>query len=257
VINVPSLAQNSVQQITQSFTLPQKPPGFPGDGGTIYLHFQIDPARNVQEMDYTNNISQSVPVLIEAPFPQLEAVAFSAPPFMQPGDTIQPTIEVANLGPADTQPQGPVTVALAASVNRKFGPGSSIVALYKVANISAISTVPTKDQLFGTSSINVPNNVATIHGTAVTLPIKPRTYYIGVVVDPTNSIKQLGKIGKKNASTHHFSLVTQVGPRLKTLPPAGVLTAGGGANNQPFPFPLTSTMTVGNPISSTPPSQFP
>lgn len=256
-INVPATPQNSARQLTQSFTMPNKPGGFPGDGGTIYIHFEINRGEAIQETDYTNNVSASSPVRIEAPFPQLQATALDVPPSMQPGDTIQPTIQVANLGPADTSPQGPVTVALVASVNKKFGPGSSIVARYQVANISSISTQPVNGQIFSQQTVNTPNNVATIVGAPVTLPIKPNRYYLGIVVDPNNTIKQLGKIGKVAASVKNFTLIQHVGPHLKTLPPAGVITPGGGANDQPFPLPLTSTTTVGNPTTTTPPSQFP
>lgn len=259
VIDVPSLRQNDIRQISQTLTLPERPPGFPGDGGKIFVHFQINPTqtRGVVETDYTNNISKTSPVQIQAPFPQLEAVGLDVPPFMQPGDTIQPNIHVANLGPADTLPQGPVTVALVASVDRKFGPGSSVVALYQVDNISAISTAPSQNRVFGEATLDVPNNVVTISGAPVTLPVRPRNYFLGVVVDPSNTIKELGKIGNVNARTHTFTLIQHVGPPLRALPPAGVLTAGGGANNQPFPFPVTSSIIIGNPISTTPPSQFP
>ena len=49
---------------------------------------------------------------------------------LQPGDTIAPTFQVTNLGTARTDVQGPVQVALVASVDPDFNLGSSIVALY-------------------------------------------------------------------------------------------------------------------------------
>ncbi|WP_254054094.1 hypothetical protein [Singulisphaera sp. GP187] len=256
VINIPGINQNDVQQFTGTFQLPSRPPGFAKQGGAINVFFQVNPARNILESDYTNNISQRSPVLISAPLPKLAAVGFALPPTLQPGDTIQPNIQVANFGSVDSSTQGPVTVALVASVDRKFGPGSSVIALYNLDNIAGIDTVPSKNQAFGQETINTPNNVATIIGNAVTLPDRPRNYFIGVVVDPTNSIKQLGKIGRHKVRTSGFSLIHPVGPPINNLPPAGVVVAGNGTANQPFPFPLTPGTTVGNPIFTDPPTIF-
>lgn len=256
VFDIPSITQNNVQQFTGTFQLPSRPPGFANEGGAINVFFQINPGRNILESDYTNNISRRSPVLIAAPLPKLAAVGFALPPTLQPGDTIQPNIQVANFGSVDSSTQGPVTVALVASVDRTFGPGSSVIALYTLDNISGIDTVPSRNQAFGQSTINTPNNVATIIGNAVTLPDRPRNYYIGVVVDPSNSIKQLGKIGRHKVRTSGLSLIHKVGPPIGGLPPAGVVVAGDGTDNQPFPFPLTPGTRVGNPIFVNPPNLF-
>ena len=188
--------------------------------------------------------------------PKVAAVSLALPPTLQPGDTIQPNIQVANFGSVDTATQGPITVALVASVDREFGPGSSVIATYTLDNIAGIDTVPSTSQAFGQETIDTPNNVATIIGTPVTLPASPRTYFIGVVVDPTNSIRQLRKIGRHKARTTGLSLIREVGPPVDGLPPAGVVVAGGGTSNQPFPFPLTPNTTVGNPIFINPPTIF-
>lgn len=256
VFDIPGIDQNDVQQFTGTFVLPDRPRGFAKEGGAISIFFQIDPARNILESDYTNNISQKSPVLINSPLPQVAAVGFALPPTLQPGDTIQPNIQVANFGPVDTATQGPVSVALVASVDREFGPGSSVIALYTLDNISGINTVPSSGQGFGQETIDTPNNVATIIGNAVTLPDRPRNYYIGVVVDPTNSIKQLGRLGRHKVRANVFSLIHKVGPPISGLPPAGVNVAGDGANNQPFPFPLVPGTSVGNPIFTDPPTIF-
>ncbi|AGA25528.1 hypothetical protein Sinac_1132 [Singulisphaera acidiphila DSM 18658] len=256
VIDIPGIPQNDVQQFTGTFQLPSRPPGFAKEGGVINVFFQVNPTRNILESDFTNNNSRKSPVLIAAPLPKVAAVGLALPPTLQPGDTIQPNIQVANFGTVDTSTQGPITVALVASVDRKFGPGSSVIALYTLDNISGIDTVPSTSQAFGQSTINTPNNVATIIGNAVTLPDRPRNYYIGVVVDPSNSIKQLGKIGRHRVRTSGFSLIHKVGPPIAGLPPAGVVVPGNGDNNQPFPFPLNPNTKVGNPIFTDPPSIF-
>jgi len=254
-INIPVIRQNDVEQFTATFTLPNRPSGFPNNG-TVFLHAQVNPNRNVLETDYTNNISNTATVLIQPAFPQLQAVGLDVPPYMQPGDTIQPNIHIANLGPVSTAAQGPVTVALVASVDRKFGPGSSVIATYQIANIPGINNAPTKNTVFGQPTLEIQNNIATINGAAVTLPVRPRTYFIGVVIDPSNQLRQLGRIGKHAATNLKFSLIHQVGPPLDGLPPAGVIVAGGGATNRPFPFPIRPGTIVGNPVTRLPTNPF-
>ena len=41
-INVPFLRQNSLVRITQNIRLPQRPGGFPGNGGRVFLNFQAN-----------------------------------------------------------------------------------------------------------------------------------------------------------------------------------------------------------------------
>lgn len=255
IFDIPSIPQNDVEQFTGTVVLPSRPRGFAREGGTINLSFQVDPARNIVESDYTNNISRKVPVLISAPRPQIAAVGIDLPPIMQPGDTVNPNIRVANFGPVDT---GPVTVSLVASVDREFGPGSSVIATYTVGNISGINTAASQNQGFdnATATIDPPNNVATITGEPVTLPVTPRNYYVGVVVDPTNSIPQLGRIGRHKVRPSVFSLIQKVGPPISGLPPAGVVFADAAVTNRPFPFPINGAEKIGTPTSPTPPITF-
>ncbi len=244
-ISTPAINQNDLTQLTQTLTLPAQPHGFPSDGGKVYVSFKINPSGNVQESDYTNNSSRSsTPVLIEAPFPELVVTAIDVPPVMQPGDTIQPTIRIANLGPGSTATQGPVTVSLVASTTRKFTSGSSILATYTVANIPGTSTVSSGTAIFGDTNLNPQNNTVTITGSAVTLPTSPKVYFIGVVVDPNHTIKQIRGIGGAGASSNALSLPQQVGPPINGLPPAGVIYAGGGANNLPFPYPPNTPLSA-------------
>ncbi len=246
----PPVTQNNIVQLNETLTLPQRPAGFAGDGGHMYLIFRANADNSISEYDATNNFSRPVRVLIQAPLPELNAVALDVPPTMQPGDVIAPTIRVANLGTADTNLQGPVTVALVASVTPDFGPGSSILAEYTVPNIPAAASVPSQVQVIGDQNLNPPNNIVTIAGAPIELPTSPATYYIGVVVDPTNQIKQLQGVGSFRASHNPFSLAARVGPPIVGLPPAGVAPAGSVVTTQEFPFPASGA-SVGAPNSTT------
>jgi hypothetical protein len=241
VIAVPAVTQNNLVRLTQTITLPFQPAGFPGDGGKVYASFFINPNGQSAESDFTNNHAKSTsnPILIEAPFPELSVDALGVPPVMQPGDTIAPTIRIVNIGPASTAPQGPVTVALVASTTTKFSAGSSVVAAYTVSNIQGASQVSSAAHLTDDENVNPQNNIVTIQGAPVTLPVAPRTYFLGVIIDPLNKIKQLKLIGGK--ATNSLSLPMRVGPPITGLPPAGVLFPGGGANNLPFEFPPNVT----------------
>jgi hypothetical protein len=241
-IGVPAVSQNNVIHETQTITLPLQPRNFPGDGGKVYVSFRINPNGVVNEADFTNNFAKSTnPLLIEAPLPELDVTALDVPPVMQPGDTIEPVIRVTNFGPGSTGSQGPVTVALVASTTRRFTSGSSTLATYTVSNIPGISQVSTGSTNFAITNLNPQQNTVTITGAPLTLPTTPRVYFIGVVVDPNHTLKQIHGIGGTTTATNALSLPHPVGPPINGLPPAGVIYAGGGANNLPFPYPPNVT----------------
>jgi hypothetical protein len=241
----PSLSQNSLVQLSQTLTLPAQPSGFPGEGGKVYVTFVVNPTGIVNESDYTNNSSRSSqPLLIEAPFPELVATAIDVPPVMQPGDTIQPTIRITNDGPSSTSSQGPVTVALVASTTHSFTSGSSVLATYTIANIPGTSQVSSGTADFADTNLVPQANTVTITGSAVTLPTAPRVYFIGVVIDPNQKIKQIRGVGGVGGTSNALGLPQQVGPPIKGLPPAGVVYAGGGASNMPFPYPPNVTVSA-------------
>jgi len=233
---IPGIEQNDVQQFTASFMLPSRPRGFPGAGGQFDVFFQVNPEQSFLESDYTNNISRKSTVRVAQPFPQLEAIDIDLPATIQPGDVISPNIRVANFGPVDTAVQGPVTVALVASVDQNFGPGSATIATYTIDNISGIETVPSKDGSVLPDTINPRNNVVTIVGSPVQLTDRLRSYYIGVVVDPTNTIAQGNRLGRARRNGATLSLVHKVGPPVEGLPPAGVLDFNTDTGGLPFPY---------------------
>jgi hypothetical protein len=230
--------QNSLVQTTQALTLPAQPRRFPNFGGHVFISFTINPTRNVIESDYTNNHSVSaVPTLIASPFPELVAIGLEVPPVMQPGDTIAPSIRIANQGPSSTAPQGPFTVQLLASTQPRRNSGSTVIATYTVNALGGVSQVSSGDPARALDNLSPQNNVATINGAPVTLPVSPKRYFIGVVVDPDHKIRQLHDIGQVRNVGNAFTQARRVGPKSSGLPPAGVLYAGGGANNLPFPYP--------------------
>jgi len=252
-ISVPAVPQNSFQQITEPITLPTRPAGFPGDGGRIYLALEGDANNNVFQTSSGHSISKPIPVAIEAPLPELRAVGLDLPPVIQPGDTVQPNIRITNIGPGDTGPQGTVQVALVASTSRNFTSGSSIVYLDNLVangtaiNIPGISAIATRGNVLGDVNQTPPINVATISLPPVTLPTSPRTYYLGVVIDPNHQLKQLSTVPQTARNVIPLELVRAVGPPIRHLPPAHVLVNGGAALVPTFPIPFNG-VPVGGPV---------
>lgn len=249
-LTAPTLAQNSFEDVSGTFTLPSRPAGFAGAGGRFYVVFQTNPGNTFLESEARNNLSPSVPVrVIGRSLPSLQAVGLSVPDTLNPGDAIVPTFSIANMGTAATQNQGKVQVALVASVDRQFTLGSSIVALYEIDNIPALADTPIKSY-FRNGRVNARrasggnltnnNNVVTVNGSAVTLPTSPSTYYLGLVIDPYNKLAQLPQSGDR------FQLIRTVGPNTSGLPAAGPITTGGGSSNSSFP-----TLVNGNSVGLT------
>ena len=253
-VDIPALNGNSVVQITQTITLPAQPAGLPGDGGRVYLWFLANPNGAVFESDTTNNLSKPVALAIEAPLPELAAVGLDVPARMQPGDTIQPNIRIANFGTVDFASQGPLTVELVASTTPTFNPAySSVVATYSIDSIPPQSLVPAEGAVFADANLTPGENVITIAGDPVTLPTSPRTYYLGVVVDPNNQIEQLKNVPQYHKSTNQLSLIRKVGPPIPGLAPAGVNVAGGVANVPLFPNAFGGIQVGASPDGTFPP----
>ena len=255
-VQVPAVTQNNAVQVTSSIVLPNQPRGFPGDGGRIYVVLKANATGNVFDSDSSNNVSTPFAVQIQAPLPELAAVGLDVPPVMQPGDTIQPNIRIANFGPVDTSAQGPVQVALVASTTPTFTAGSSIVALYSVQNVPAQSLAPSLRPVFGDANLTPALNVVTIAGDPVTLPAFPTKFYLGVVVDPNNQIKQLQRVPQFTKPKNPFSL-SHVVQTVEGLPPAGVLVAGGITNVPQFPVPFGKLPVGGSADGTIFPAPFP
>jgi hypothetical protein len=182
-------------------------------------------------MSKLNNISRPVAVrLASTPLPELRVVGLNLPSKLSPGDTVNPVIQIENFGTANPNLQGPVTVDFIASVTKSFTLGSSIIASYTINSIPPVSVVPTSGDFrtFAKFIVNQPQNVVTITGAPVTLPVSPATYFVGVVIDPAGAIKQL------SLPSNSMEQIRVVGPKISSLPPAGVVSS---PNTLQFPNP--------------------
>ena len=242
-VPVAAIPQNSFLTVSDTFAMPSRPAHFPGSGGTVFIGFRADDLHEIQDSDLSNNIAKSVPVQIFAPLPDLAAIAIDVPPVMQPGDTIAPTFKIANYGTANTALQGPVTVLLVASTNRNFGPTNIILGKYVITDLPGLNQAPQTRTVLGDVTINAPPNVVTLSTTVgetqnVTLPTGRGSYYIGLIIDPLNQIRQLHNIG------HSPSSALQLVQRVNVVPglaPAGVVSVASPASNN-FPIPAFSPL---------------
>jgi len=235
-IEAPPVSQNSIEPLSDSFTLPSRPKGFPGGGGKFYVWFVANSPSSVPVASMRYNVSKPVAVQVtRQPLPELRAITLALPSSLSPSDTIVPYIQVENFGTANPDLQGPVTVDLVASVTKSFTIGSSIVASYTINSIPGVSQAPTLGnyKTFAKLIVNQPENVVTITGAPVTLPPSPATYFLGVVVDPSGSINQL------SVPANNFTLIRTVGPETPYLPPAGVVST---ANSELFPNPPSGVL---------------
>jgi hypothetical protein len=234
-ISFPGIRQNSLAIETESITLPQQPPGFAGNGGKFYVEFQVDPTHAIQDFNRANNITRiGVPVEIAANLPDLFAIALDTPPVMQPGDTIQPNIKVANFGTANPSAQGSFEVDLVASTDTTFGPGDTVLSRFIVTSLPPLSLVPSTNTVLGDVNITNPLNVVTLEGQPVTLPVSSTGYFLGVIVDPQNNIREIHEIGQGPSSA--LSPIVKVGNPIPGLPPAGVNSPPAPITNE-FPVP--------------------
>ena len=145
------IEQNSVEQLSVLVDAALAPAGF-NASGVYYIRFQANAANTVVESAAPDS-EQPIPVrFISVALPELRTTALSVPSVMQPGDTIAPTFQITNLGTASTDSQGPVQVALVASVTPDFNLGSSIVAIYTLPSaIAGSSDTPVRTVRFATT----------------------------------------------------------------------------------------------------------
>lgn len=205
-VPVPAIPQNGSSQINGSITLPTRPAGYPGIGGRIFLTYVVNPARNVLEYDPNNNTTASTnPVRIEAALPDLKVTSAEIPTDLQPGDSVAPTVTIANFGTANPNLQGPVTVQLVASLDRNFGPGDTVISSFSIDSLPGVNAVPAVATVNGTPTLVAPANTITETFPIGTLPATPNRYYIGIVIDPTKTIKQL------SPPTSRLAALTPVG----------------------------------------------
>jgi hypothetical protein len=248
-IDVPRVPQNSIVRITQTITLPplaQLGRRFPAGAGTVFVSFRADLGRVVQEIDERNNVStDAVPVQLAPALPDLQAVALDIPPALQPGETIQPTIRIANFGTVPSNTQGPVTVYLVASQDQFFGPGDALIDTIVIDNIPALSQAPTRRAILGDVNLDPPPNVVTLVRPPVTLPEIPDSYFLGLIVDPNDTILEISEVGVgPNPALQFPQFVSGVSSDLPVAEPTGLVPDP--ANQFPIPpfgpiFPVAPT----------------
>jgi hypothetical protein len=255
-IDVPGVPQNNYVRLDGTFILPAKPKGFPLYNGTVRVFFRVDPDKKLPDVDRTNNGEFGTgSVLLEPALPDLAVVGLDVPPVMQPGDTIQPNIEIANFGTVDTATQGPVLVTLLATTNPELQ-GASVVATYTIESLHGLSEVPQSKPALGDVNIRKPLNIEVLQGQPVTLPITPGQYSLTVRVDPFNTIREIHELPRGIKSIGRGSLgrpSKQVGPPIPGLPPAGVLTAPSSPFTNPFPnpsFPVNASLLPIQPLQT-------
>jgi len=224
-----AVTQNDINEFNVPLTLPQKPAGFRATG-VYYIRLVANVNQSINESSIANNVSAPIPVRFIAPaLPRLQATALDLPDSLQPGDTVAPTFQITNLGTANTDLQGPVQVALVASTTPDFNLGSSIVGLYTLpagipgqSDVAVASSARHHARLYGSATgknnVTPGANVETFTGAAVTLPTTPATYYLGLVIDPYNTLTQL------SLPANRLELIRTVGPATSGLPPAGVVS---------------------------------
>ena len=247
-IEVPSVEQNSLLRVTDTLTLPGRPRRFPGNGGAVFVGFRTDGNIGSRRLNRINNVSPPVPVQVTAALPDLAAIAIDLPENIQPGDSIAPALKIANYGAVNSNTQAPVTVLLVASTDRQYGPTDLILARYVIDSLPGLSEAPSKRVVLGDVNLDDPPNVSTLttqaDGNQVTTLPSGSGYFIGVVVDPLNEIRELREVaGGVNSD---LQLVRQVG-NIPDLPPAGILSDPAPASNL-FPTPpFAPVATVGLP----------
>ncbi len=212
-VSIPTVQQNSTVQVTQTLNMPATAPkGFPGNGKNLYIFFRADDKRQMLELDRTNNVYRAPqPIQLAAALPDLQAIGLQLPPVMQPGDKIQPTIQIANYGTAATAPQGPVEVQLVTSTG-------VVLTTFTIDNIAPLSSVPSRHTVLGDSTLDIPANVVTLTGPIVTLPSSPASYTVGLRVDPNNTIREIHEL--VSGPTTSLQEAKPVGPPVHGLPPA-------------------------------------
>jgi hypothetical protein len=241
-ISIPGITQNSTYETTTSIALPARPAGY---GNKVYLTLVVNNNQSILQESQAQNIYHvPKPVTITAALPDLQVTALDIPSPLQPGDVIAPTIRIANLGTANIDAQGPVTVELVASLNKTFGPGDSVVGSFVINSLPGLSGVPTQTvtSLLDDSNLIPTANTFTTTLAPVKLPTSPGTYYLGIVIDPTDSIKQT------YAPSAALRDVVQVGPRDPLLGPTSLLV---NTNGVAPVFPALPSSTIGPVITGT------
>jgi hypothetical protein len=244
-IAVPAIAQNSNYTLTQTFTLPGRPARYPGSGGKVFVYFRSDDDGTLRDLNQRNDLFRvAQPVKIFAGLPDLTAISVDLPATIQPGDVIAPGIKVANYGTVNSNLQAPVTVLLVASEDKFFGPGDVVVGQYQISSLAPLSQVPVARTVLGNVNLDDPENVValttTVGGeTVVSLP-SGGPYYLGVIVDPFDQIRELKELIRPDDGRLQFVKLVQ---SVHGMTPADTVGTPAPTGNV-FPIPAYGAINV-------------
>lgn len=220
-ITIPEVRQNSDYETVVPVSLPASNAAL-ASLKRFYITLVVNNNHSVIETNYADNVYR-IPravTLVNEPAPDLQVVGFDIPQPLQPGDVISPTIRIANLGYADPASQGPVTVALVASLDKNFSAGDVIVGSYTINSLPGLNAIPTQTTIAGAQNLFETPNENTTTLPAIKLPVTPGFYYLGIKIDPLHQINQT------YGPTAALSDPVPVGPADRFLPASTVLTTG-------------------------------
>ncbi len=237
-VDIPAIRQNSDYETVTTLPIPQRPATFPKTGN-FYLTLAVNNDRSILQTSIAGNVYHiPKPVeLVSDDLPNLQVVGFDIPQTLQPGDVVAPTIRIENFGVGDPGAQGGVTVALVASLDKRFGVGDAVVSSFRIDSLPGISGVPTQTTISAVQNLFTTPNELTVTLPAFQLPTTPGFYYLGIKIDPTHQINQT------YGPTSKLSDPIPVGPADAFLVPTSTQVA---AVNPVFPnLPVTFVNTTG------------
>ncbi len=196
-IDMGRIRQNSLSDGVVNIDLPDTPPaGFPAAGGQFRMVFVPRVTNQIRlPMASPNGGSWSMPINVQPSLPQLQFVRDNSPGVIVPGQVFTPEVVIANVGGANIDTQGPLTVALVASADQFFSPDDVILDTIVFDSISGLNQRPIRGGmpgLRGSRRANLPlaANEASAFGAKMTFPVNG-PYYIGYVIDPDRTITQI------------------------------------------------------------------
>jgi len=173
---VSSLSAGSLKTVSYSAAIP---PGIPE--GTYYIGARADGAGSVAEQNEGNNAGVSSTFLVQGPpLPDLIPLSLTGPLTGSPGGTISIQLAVRNGGLA-----GSVTTSanLYLSSDPLVTPGDILLGSVTLPAITAGSTTTVS------KSVGIP------------VSVEPGTYYLGVLIDTSNSVKESDENNNNCCST--------------------------------------------------------
>lgn len=196
-IDMGTIRQNSNENGVVNIAMPDTPPaGFPAAGGQVRMVFVPRVTNQIRlPMASPNGGSWSMPINLQPSLPQLQFVRSNSPNVIVPGQVFTPEVVIANVGAANINTQGPLTVALVASADQYFSPDDVILDEIVFDSLSGLNQRPIRGGARGLqasrrSNLPLAANEDSAFGAKLTFPLDG-PYYIGYVIDPYRTITQI------------------------------------------------------------------